>query len=1091
MTSPYDTLEHELRVRRARTQSRRVAGRSALVLTSGCVALIVLVVSFAILPWTILPALFDLGLIATILAFAAVLLDEYVLRPPSLVAVARALDAESGLAHPMLSVAVQVGARTESSQGSLAAETVRRAVTSIGQYPRHAATPALRPRLSMAGTATVALAAVLIAFSPRITSYLLLPLRGPALDVSVAPGTVALPTGASVTLSMRLNGSQYPSCGLWLSLPGQQQRTYRILTPDSSGGFTYTIDSLASSTVYTFAPGGAELAPETLIAVAPPSLLALEVTLSPPPYTHASPRTLAEGQGDFSTPAGTSASVSLTSSFPLRAAKLCLPNDTLAMTTLGVSATTVFTVRSSLPYTFALEDTLGQRSDSLPGYFAEAVADEPPIVHIPRPGANRALSPAMRESLLVEAVDDYGIRSLRIEYLVPRADSLASIALAAPSQPPAVQAVIDWVLVPLGLYPGDTVFYWAVARDNRPGGGSLGVSDTFWMRVPGFEEIHRQLAAQSGQAQKTMESVRNQQRDLRDQVEDLARSAQGRKKLSWEQKKILEDVASKVEQQRDSLTAAMDELRQAVENMREQDEQSGEISRKMDEVRKAVEELVKQYGDSLLFEKREAPAELSMKDLANAMEQMKRMLPELGERLDQALRYLDMLRRDQQLASLAQRFDQMAERQLQTCSMGDSAQQARRQNELNAGTQQLSAETRQQMQGEQAMLEPFDVPSLDNVDQLSQELNQMANQNASQSQCQGARRQMAGSLSAAAQELRNSMSSAMAQRMEQEQRRMLGMVHDVLALGQWQAEQSDQAERGSEASDLVRAQQALREALEATRGALDSLSMVPPSLLARVSNAYTESQRAMMRAEAAAASESGGSAPAMSEAVAGLNSAAQALLEASDGMMSGKSGGAGGGGQGSMSGMKKLSGRQAAINAATGEILRQMLQGQQPGGGTQSGSNGEALGQARDQARRAQQALADQLKELADQYAQEGGPGGKERVKELEEEARRLARMLENPTPELAERQDRFLARMLQTTLSLHREEEGKEERQSKTATSVLVPDATTGPAKRFSDTDAYYRLRQQAFRGNIPAEYRAAVKAYFDSLGVLYLNAR
>ena len=68
------------------------------------------------------------------------------------------------------------------------------------------------------------------------------------------------------------------------------------------------------------------------------------------------------------------------------------------------------------------------------------------------------------------------------------------------------------------------------------------------------------------------------------------------------------------------------------------------------------------------------------------------------------------------------------------------------------------------------------------------------------------------------------------------------------------------------------------------------------------------------------------------------------------------------------------------------------------------------------------------------------------------------------------------------------REEEGKEERQSRSATVVFGP-SETGPLQRFADTDAYYRLRRQAFQGNVPFEYRSAVKAYFDSLGVIYLT--
>jgi hypothetical protein len=99
--------------------------------------------------------------------------------------------------------------------------------------------------------------------------------------------------------------------------------------------------------------------------------------------------------------------------------------------------------------------------------------------------------------------------------------------------------------------------------------------------------------------------------------------------------------------------------------------------------------------------------------------------------------------------------------------------------------------------------------------------------------------------------------------------------------------------------------------------------------------------------------------------------------------------------------------------------------------------------------------------------------------------------MLENPIPQVQERQDRFLARMLQTTVSLHKQDEGKEERKSTSAVTIF----NTGPgAAQMQDAalkkaDTYYQLRMHAMDGNFPESYRSRVQAYFDSLGVLFLK--
>jgi hypothetical protein len=171
--------------------------------------------------------------------------------------------------------------------------------------------------------------------------------------------------------------------------------------------------------------------------------------------------------------------------------------------------------------------------------------------------------------------------------------------------------------------------------------------------------------------------------------------------------------------------------------------------------------------------------------------------------------------------------------------------------------------------------------------------------------------------------------------------------------------------------------------------------------------------------------------------------------------------------------------------------------GAMPGESGEQGENGgngksSALAEkARQQAEAAQKAIADELKKLAEKYGKEAGGSMDKRARDLEEEARRLTQMLENPRPELRDRQDRFLSRMLQASLSMHKKDEGKEERKSQSAKNVFPLDDSKTGAVPFNDRDAFFRLRERAFSGNFPETYRYAVKNYFDSLGVLFLKEK
>lgn len=197
-------------------------------------------------------------------------------------------------------------------------------------------------------------------------------------------------------------------------------------------------------------------------------------------------------------------------------------------------------------------------------------------------------------------------------------------------------------------------------------------------------------------------------------------------------------------------------------------------------------------------------------------------------------------------------------------------------------------------------------------------------------------------------------------------------------------------------------------------------------------------------------------------------------------------------GGGMQQSLRQLSGKQAAINAATAQMLRQMLQGRQPGGktgngGEQPGGNSEA---ARKAAQEAQKELAEELRKLAEKFGDTSGEGMKRRLEQLEKEARSLTKMLRQPREDVTERQDRFLARMLQSALSLHREDQGKEERKSSKAGIVFTRGNATVSDSLINAEDMFHMVRRKALQnGNYPASYRSIINTYFDSLGVLYLK--
>jgi hypothetical protein len=934
------------------------------------------------------------------------------------------------------------------------------------------------------------------AIEPRCAAFWKLPLSfGTTLKARIFPGALSLPMRSSITLRCVPAAATFPSCRIFLApLTGGPEQSI-LLRPDSSGCFGIRRDSLTSSFSYKFALGTTAFAPETIRIVPPPSIFSLNVLLKPPGYVGSGPALLQEGQGNFSAYAGTRAQFSLTATGGLKSAALCSSNgDTITFSVRGAFAQGELRIRKKCGYTFRLVDTLGQKSDSLPGYFADIVPDMPPMVHILRPGKNVALTPALKETLWVEAIDDIDLKQCKLEWRKnsePKDTAHYRDLMLDSHNEKSIRRVVPWDLRELSLYPGDTVFYWAYARDNDPfDSAHFSVSETFWFRAPTFEEIHEQIAEEEKATEGALSSAREKHNDLQTTLSRLIQSTRGKQSLTWEEKQIVKDLKESVRAQSDTLTKAVESLKQTIEKMKENGMSSREITDKMDQVRKALEDLAREYGDSLLFNPPRKNETIGMQDLKESLEKFRKMLPDLSKMLDNALKYLEMLKRDQQLAALAMQAQKLGEKQAAMASSpGKDARTAKQQKEQNKNVDDLLAEISRS--SDEGLFAQRSAPALEQVRPLQQSMKSCASRGAMPSSEEMDR--MSGGLFSLSENLRDLQSSAMAAKMKKDQEALMEMSHDALSMSQWQEQIASEAgPRPADRGKAAHKQEALKQALSKSAGKLGALLMTPPRMLGELMQDFDKAAQSVNNSIEALGSGDDASGP-MAGSEEGLNALAFSLMAAAGAMD-----GAQGQGEcesGMMGGFRKLSGKQAMINSATGEILRQML-GNMPGEsgeqGEEGGSGKNALAEkARKQAEAAQKAIADELRKLAEKYGKEAGGSMDKRARDLEEEARRLTQMLENPKPELRDRQDRFLSRMLQASLSLHKQDEGKEERKSQSAKNVFpLGDSQMGPVL-FNDRDAFFRMRQKAFSGNFPEAYRYAVKNYFDSLGVLFLKEK
>jgi hypothetical protein len=1080
-----------LKRQRRRYLFSRVVRFAALASTVLLGLLTVLQFVFAVFPWTAFPIAWDASILGFFVSFGIFVLDSCFFRKPPLLHIAARIEKSLALKPRWISLALELSTSGAAGSVALKAEVLGRAEHFLAGRLPALSCPIPRIISVTCFFSLLSWCAASLLVKPSLSSYWDFPLTlGAAVKASVVPGSVTLPMNSSITLGCLPQAKGYPSCKMVVTENAGGMQQSLLLRPDSSGAFWQRRDNINRSFVYQFSIGMTVFAPETVRVALPPTLNSLTIRLVPPRYIGESQILLPEGQGNFSAYVGSSAQFTLSAPHALAQAALhSSRGDVFPFVVTGSQANGTIVIKNKCSYTFSLTDTLGQKNDSLPEFFIDLTADMPPLVQLLKPGNNKDLSPALVETLWVEAMDDIGLRQCSLWWRKnsePSDTVHSRNLLAEGGKEKMFRAQYVWNLKECSLYPGDTLFYFACARDNYPFDTSHScVTRTFWFRLPTFEEIHERIVQEHNAAENSLNVAREKEANLQGALSDLMKSARGKESLNWEQKQIVKDLEENFRAQSDTIANAVQSLKRVIEKLKEQGLSSRELVEKMDNIRKELEEIVRNYGDSLLFEPlRKNESAVNMRDLKESLQKFQKMLPDLAKRLDNALKYLEMLKRDRKLAALAGLAEKYGKEELACASSNTTGpDRLKQQNNLSGKIDTLVSELSREFEktNDSALFSKGDVPSLETVQSMQRTMRgNLAKQSLPET---GAMNRMSAGLFSMSQDLLDLQSSAMMRKLIREKELLLDMSHDALAMAMWQEQIRD--ELGTQNS-FAQSQQALKQALMKSSDKLNKLSMTMPGLLRQFMKQYETAETSMDKSLQSLKNDMDASG-AMNTSRENLDALAFSLMQAAS-SLNGQ--GSGEGCNSMMCGLQRLSGKQAMINGLTGEILRRML-GEKGSQGEQSGEGEDGdihAGKARKQAQEAQQAVADELKKLAEKYGKDAENGLAKKAKELEEEARRLSRMLDNPQPEIQDRQDRFLSRMLQSTLSMHKQD-SKEERKSQSAKNIFSAENTPIKGPILNEKDTFFRIRQKAFSGNFPESYRPAIKSYFDSLSVLYLR--
>lgn len=993
----------------------------------------------------------------------------------------RYLEKQSGIEHGVVSIAFEMRDQAESIFTRRVAETATLQIPKLkASFPSFCSRRTLlvfcAGMILFTGTSLMENSAIHhVSISDLV--------KNERVDYVVNPGTTKIPKGGNVILSMECNSLTSVSCWLLVQDISTGKTNRKMIYKNNMNLFSDTLINVTKSIQYQFMIMNRKINRDSIIVVQPPGIQSIALTITNPGYMNRKDTVTISGNGNVSVYRGATIGIEIESNF-LESAQLVINNDTSVMPTNKRNASSSFKVLATdtIKYAIILTDTMGQKNEEPIHYEITVIPDELPAVQITEPAFNKNLTPEMIENVVFEAVDDFGIRSAALNYFISSDRVKVSTINVSPKKSvERYQKEYIWDLNKSGLYPGDTLFYFVMVWDNYPYKPlhSAG-SDTFFFRIPTFEEISKGILEKEKHAEQLLKHVIDNAGEIRkttDKVE--SESKRGSENPSWEQIQLLDEMKQQAGNLRDSLQNAIDALNQSAEELRKQGGLGNELADKMKQIEEVIKKLAAKYGDSL-FTDIDKNQKITSKQLQEAAEKAKMLLPDLEKALENTLKYLEAMQKDRELAALSMKAENLARQQV-ALNERETDKNVAQQDQVIRESDALNNDIRNALDQKNNM----NVDSrLKQIDSLGKEIkNRKKNSSPTVKKAATA---MSQSLMSLADELREMMSDAQAIRAEKEIKKVLAIAGMLLSVNDW-IEESVRNNPDDKAVGMHL--QVFSDALRKVQGSIDSLELVPPEMLSYMTKQVRTILIELQKIVSTFDQFQAGSLDTVSSLVLVL---ANDLMSFASPESQPQNSGDGGGDM--MSKMRKLSQRQSGVNAATSSMLRSLLEnseGMRPGAGDIS-SDGERMRveAARKAAMERQQEIADELEKLQKMYAGDNTNSHiVKRLEELKQEAQRLTEMFKAPSAVLEEKQNVFLNRMLQSALSVNRQDEEKEDRKSESVKTPFFKQR--GTAIQVPATpDAFYLMKRKALQGNFPETYRSVINAYLDSLGVLYFKS-
>ncbi len=499
--------------------------------------------------------------------------------------------------------------------------------------------------------------------------------RGP---VTLEVDRVRVARGDRITATIQASGRSGAS--LWVRSPGEPWGQRRVEL-DSAGEASVVLGPLFADR-YLRAVSGNRSSETIHVEVELPALLTdFELLARYATYLDRPDEPVEPGPDPVLVPEGTSILTRGAVTVPVAGVTWRRENRAVPLRVDGARFSGELPVRGSGRWrlTVALASG-GALAEPNPELHLVVVRDSAPVVAIPAPGADTTMPLTLKQSVLVDARDDHGLRALEIEsWRVSRLGLRSEAVTEAIALPESGtdHALTHWVLDlnGRGFLPGDTAFVRARARDNAPV-PHTGQSRVLRLRLLAMWELRQAMREASQTVAAGVDSLVAVQEQLTRRIEDLAAErergagAEGDRagtpladQLPFESVERARELLGEEEAVTERARSLRDEIRTLSESAWSAGLTDPAFHEQLREIQTLLERALSEELVERLETLRDALAQLHAAEARDALRQLAEAAQQLREELSRGRELFERAAIEGDLTTLAADADELAQHQ--------------------------------------------------------------------------------------------------------------------------------------------------------------------------------------------------------------------------------------------------------------------------------------------------------------------------------------------------------------------------------------------------------------------------------------------